>query len=70
MTNALKYRVRTAHGNVHAMTDGRKFTNAGLKVANQFGRVQGKADCGSLTSSAATLTQEPVNCLKCIAANG
>jgi hypothetical protein len=60
------YRVKTAHGTVHSMTDGRKFTNGGLKVANSRSRVQGKADCGSLTSSAASFTDEPVNCAKCL----
>lgn len=60
------YRVKTAHGTVHSLTDGRRFTNQGLKVTNRAGRVQGKADCGSLTSSAATLTDEPVNCAKCL----
>lgn len=61
-----EYRVKTAHGTVHKMTDGRKFTNAGIKVTNSRTDVRGKADCGSLTSSAATSTSDPVNCAKCL----
>jgi hypothetical protein len=59
------FTVRTAHGTVHALTIGRTYKMYGSPRVNKLGVPNGKADCGALTSSAATLTDEPVTCVKC-----
>ena len=69
MENGSTYNVRTAHGTVHRMTTGRTFKQYGSTRTNR-GPVSpcGKADCGALTSAAAKVTSEPVDCPKCEAA--
>lgn len=58
--------VRTATGTVHHLTVGRTYKQHGATYANKYGERIGRADCGAQTSSAATLTDEPVNCSKCL----
>ena len=62
----MTYNVRTAHGTVHQMTAGRTFTMRGSARVNKPEVVNGKADCGALTSSAASHTTEAVNCKSCL----
>ena len=62
----MTFNVRTAHGTIHSMTDGRTYRLYDMTVTNEAGRVTGKADCGAHTSGAAKLTDEPVTCAKCI----
>jgi hypothetical protein len=59
------HNVRTAHGTIHRLTAGRAYTHRGYPTANKAGSKCGKADCGALTSAAARVTDEPVNCPKC-----
>lgn len=60
------YGSRTAHGRVHSLTAGRKFKIYGTPSENDPKHAAGKADCGALVSTAATLTDEPVNCPGCL----
>lgn len=59
--------VRTAAGLVHVHTIGRTFKQYGATCRNAAGSSIGRADCGSQTSSAAVVTDEPATCSKCIA---
>lgn len=59
--------VRTSRGVIHALEPGRNYTDQGRRTMNIAGFPSGKADCGSITSGAATVTDEPVNCPRCIA---
>lgn len=61
------YNVRTGHGTVHRMTDGRTYRLHGGGCTNRLGQGAGKADCGTLTSAAATPTDQDVTCPKCLA---
>lgn len=58
--------VRTSRGVIHALTVGREYTQQWRRLTNLAGFPSGKADCGSLTSGAATVTDEPVNCPRCL----
>lgn len=60
------YNVRTAAGVVHTITVGRTYKQHGMTARNTEGPI-GRADCGSQTSSAATVTDEAANCPKCLA---
>jgi hypothetical protein len=59
--------VRTARGVIHALTVGREYTLQGYRTTNRVEFVTGKADCGALTSGAATHTTDPVTCPRCLA---
>lgn len=61
----MKQRVRTTAGTVHAHTIGRTYRQHGMTCTNLAGEVIGRTDCGSQTSDAATLTDEPLTCAKC-----
>jgi hypothetical protein len=63
------HNVRSAHGTVHRFTDGRVYTFRGMRAENAHGSRFGKADCGAITSGAARVTDEPINCAKCQAAH-
>lgn len=65
MSTTQRTHVRTARGTVHALTVGRTYTLQGYRTTNRAGSVTGKADCGALTSGAATHTTEPVTCARC-----
>lgn len=58
---------RTARGVVHALTVDRIYTTDGRHKINRPGSATGKADCGAITSGAATLTTDPVTCPRCLA---
>jgi hypothetical protein len=65
-TTASAYNVRTAAGTVHRMTTGRTFRQYGATRTNRGPSSPcGKADCGALTSAAAAVTDQAVNCPKC-----
>jgi hypothetical protein len=64
---AISYRVRTAHGTVHSMTDGRVYRLRGGMYRNRSSSPIGKADCGALTSGAAAVTIADVTCRICSA---
>lgn len=63
---ATTYRVRSAHGRIHILVDGRKYKVHGILFVNRADSMCGRADCGAVTSTAATLTHEPANCERCI----
>ena len=66
---AALYRAASAHGRVHAMTLGRAFRMHGVRYKNTGATAFGKADCGTIVSGGAGhLTDEPVNCPRCLAA--
>lgn len=58
--------VITGSGTVHRLTAGRTYTHRGWASANRPGSPVGKADCGSLTSQAAKVTDAPVSCPGCL----
>lgn len=58
--------VRTSRGVIHALTVGREYTDQGRRLTNLAGYSMGKADCGSITSGAGIVTDEPVNCPRCL----
>lgn len=60
-----RYNVRTGSGTVHTFTAGRARTVRGVRTVNRPDSPVGKADCGAITSAAATLTDEPATCPKC-----
>jgi hypothetical protein len=60
------HNVRSAHGTIHSLTDNRVYIFRGMKAENRPGSKFGKADCGAITSGAARVTDEPVNCAKCL----
>lgn len=60
--------VRTGAGVVHRLTVGAPWKHYGETFHNLANDAVGKSDCGSRTSSAATITTDPVTCPKCIAA--
>ena len=60
-----KYTRRTGAGTVHTMTAGKGYTLRGHWLTNDPANLWGKADCGALVSTAASPTEEPVNCAKC-----
>ena len=57
---------RTVRGTVHRITVGRTFRFDGAERVNGD-KGYGKTDCGSITSIRGRLTDEPVNCPKCLA---
>lgn len=61
--------VRTARGVIHALTIDRTYTDQGRRLSNLAGQSIGKADCGSITSGAGIVTDEPVNCPRCLMKN-
>lgn len=63
--NPTAINVRTATGTVHSLTVGRTYKQYGVTCTNKATSQIGRADCGAQTSSAASLTDEPVNCGKC-----
>jgi hypothetical protein len=71
MSTETSYRLRTTRGVVHAVTEGRTFRIQGFRGTNRaeyIGQRGSKADCNALVSSGAVLTDEPVNCTRCVAA--
>lgn len=58
------FHVRTAR-TVHSLTIGREYTEHGRRSTNSADTVIGKADCGAITSGAATHTDQPVTCPRC-----
>lgn len=64
--SATKYRVQSAHGRIHILTDGRKYKVHGIPFVNSAESMCGRADCGAVTSTAADLTHAPANCERCI----
>ncbi|WP_157224305.1 hypothetical protein [Nocardia paucivorans] len=61
----MKIHGRAARRTVRALTLGRRYTDQGIRGENRAGSAVGKADCGAITSAAATLTEEPVTCRRC-----
>jgi len=59
--------VRTAHGTIHRKTIGRTYRGHGHLYTNGDDCAAGKADCGALVSTAATITDAEVTCARCIA---
>lgn len=64
--SATKFRVQSAHGRIHILTSGRASKRHGIPFVNDATSMCGRADCGALTSGAATLTHAPANCERCI----
>jgi hypothetical protein len=61
----VRQNVRTAHGTIHSSTVGRSYTLHGAPQVNIVGVAAGKADCGSLLSTAAEIVTDAATCPKC-----
>ena len=70
MNTTSTYRVRTGHGTVHLMSATRSFQFYGRTRTNDPAYASGKAECGALTSAAASLTTDSITCTKCSALVG
>jgi hypothetical protein len=62
------YQIATGRGTVHDFIPGTVYTVRGSEITNRPDSQFGKAVCGSVTSSAAHITNAPATCAKCIAA--